>query len=89
MKVVEVFFVIINNKVLVCYLFTKFDEYDDLSKFIDNYNSFSSGYNHKLVICFKLSLWYYFSLIMGVQVGMSDWNKFYFRSDCVGLQFEI
>ena len=45
---------IINNKVLVCYLFTKFDEYDDLSKFIDNYNSFSSGYNHKLVICFKL-----------------------------------
>ena len=45
---------IINNKVLVCYLFTKFDEYDDLSKFIDNYNSFSSGYNHKLVICLKL-----------------------------------
>ena len=46
--------VIIYNKILVCYLFTKFDEEDDLKKFIDNYKSFSSGYNHKLIICLKL-----------------------------------
>lgn len=42
------------NKVLVCYLFTKFDEYDDLKKFVNNYKFFSSGHNHKLIICLKL-----------------------------------
>ena len=45
---------IVHNKVLVCYLFTKFDRNDDLSKFIDNYKFFSSGFNHKLIICLKL-----------------------------------
>lgn len=45
---------ITHNKILVCYLFTKFDENNDLKKFIDNYKFFSSGINHKLVICLKL-----------------------------------
>ena len=43
-----------NKKILVCYLFTKFDQIKQLTDFIDNYKKYSSGINHELLICFKL-----------------------------------
>ena len=44
----------INNKIVVCYLFSKFDDLSDIFEFIKNYKSFNSGYNHSLLICLKL-----------------------------------
>lgn len=43
-----------NNEIVVCYLFTKFDSKKRIINFIKNYNKYKSGINHKLVICFKL-----------------------------------
>ena len=43
-----------NKKILVCYLFTKFDEINQLTDFINNYKKYPSGINHELLICFKL-----------------------------------
>lgn len=43
-----------NKKILVCYLFTKFDKIKQLTDFINNYKKYSSGLNHELLICFKL-----------------------------------
>ena len=42
------------NIPIVCYLFTCFDEISSLKEFIKNYKKYSSGVNHKLIICFKL-----------------------------------
>ena len=42
------------NIPIVCYLFTCFDEISSLKEFIKNYKKYSSGINHKLIICFKL-----------------------------------
>mgnify|MGYP001157444491 FL=1 len=42
------------EKIIVCYLFTKFDNENTLSNFIKNYKKFKSGLDHKLLICFKL-----------------------------------
>ncbi len=44
----------INNKIIVCYLFTKFDDLIDISNFINSYKKLSSGQNHLLIICLKL-----------------------------------
>ncbi len=44
----------INEKILVCYLITKFDDVNTLLKFLENYNKLNSGYSHELLICFKL-----------------------------------
>jgi hypothetical protein len=44
----------ISSKILVCYLFTKFDDESSLIKFIDNYKKMLSGLDHDLLICFKL-----------------------------------
>ena len=46
--------ILIKEKVLVCYLITKFDDENTLSKFLRNYENFKSGYPHELLICFKL-----------------------------------
>ncbi|MDB9807800.1 hypothetical protein OAB83_00580 [Candidatus Pelagibacter sp.] len=43
-----------NKKVLVCYLFTAFDNQKTLINFIKYYKINSTGVNHKLLICFKL-----------------------------------
>ena len=43
-----------NKDIIVCYLFTKFDNLSSLQNFIRNYSIYNSGLNHKLVICFKL-----------------------------------
>ena len=43
-----------NSKILVCYLFTKFDDELSLKKFLDNYTKITSGLDHDLLICFKL-----------------------------------
>jgi hypothetical protein len=42
------------QKVLVCYLITKFDNEHALKDFIYNYKINNSGLNHDLLICFKL-----------------------------------
>lgn len=42
-----------NKDILVCYLFTKFDKIDDLSKFIEYYKLNNPGVSHILLICFK------------------------------------
>tara|TARA_Y100000992_G_scaffold284041_1_gene233853 strand:+ start:968 stop:1786 length:819 start_codon:yes stop_codon:yes gene_type:complete len=42
------------EKILVCYLITKFDDKNNLSTFLKNYNKFDSGHSHELLICFKL-----------------------------------
>tara|TARA_Y100000389_G_scaffold149396_1_gene148747 strand:- start:2000 stop:2815 length:816 start_codon:yes stop_codon:yes gene_type:complete len=44
----------ISRKILVCYLFTKFDSIEDFKNFIKNYNSFKIGQEHSLMICCKL-----------------------------------
>jgi hypothetical protein len=41
------------KKIIVTYLSSKYVEAKLLSKFIYNYKRFKSGYNHKLIICFK------------------------------------
>ena len=46
--------ILIKEKILVCYLITKFDDENTLSKFLRNYENFKSGYPHELLICFKL-----------------------------------
>jgi hypothetical protein len=43
-----------NKKMLVCYLFTKFDNKITLLNFVRNYKRYNSGYQHSLLICFKL-----------------------------------
>ena len=42
------------KKILVCYLFTKFDNKITLLNFVRNYKRYNSGYQHSLLICFKL-----------------------------------
>ena len=44
----------INNKILVCYLITKFDKKNSFQNFVEKYNKFKSGIDHDLLICFKL-----------------------------------
>lgn len=43
-----------SKKILVCYLFTKFDSHKSLTNFIKFYKKYPSGISHKLLICFKL-----------------------------------
>ena len=42
------------NKVLVCYLFTDFDNMDSILNFKRHYKKYKSGSKHSLLICFKL-----------------------------------
>tara|TARA_B100001027_G_scaffold140424_1_gene97652 strand:- start:214 stop:1011 length:798 start_codon:yes stop_codon:yes gene_type:complete len=42
------------KKILVSYLFTKFDREEYINAFKKNYLRFSSGYDHDLLICFKM-----------------------------------
>ena len=42
------------KKLLVSYLLTKFDKLDTLNIFKKNYLKYRSGYDHDLLICFKL-----------------------------------
>ncbi len=42
------------KRILVCYLFTKFDKKKSLSNFIRNYRKYKSGHKHNLIICYKL-----------------------------------
>ena len=42
------------KKVLVCYLFTKFDKNKSLINFVHYYKKYKSGFHHKLIICYKL-----------------------------------
>ena len=44
---------LISEKILVCYLITKFDNENILLTFLQNYTNFNSGYPHELLICFK------------------------------------
>ncbi len=43
-----------SNKPIVCYLFTKYDKISSLINFYKNYKKYKSGYNHDLLICYKL-----------------------------------
>ena len=43
-----------NKKVVIAYLFTKFDSKDNLLKFISFFKQNKPGYDHKLLICYKL-----------------------------------
>ena len=43
-----------NGKVVIAYLFTKFDNIDNLLKFIIFFKKNKPGYDHKLLICYKL-----------------------------------
>ena len=42
------------SKIVVCYLFTKFNKTSSLTNFVKNYKKFNSGYIHDLLICYKL-----------------------------------
>jgi hypothetical protein len=42
------------KKPIVCYLFTKFDDDNSLFTFIENYLNYKSGFDHDLIISFKL-----------------------------------
>ena len=42
------------NKPVVCYLFTVFDKLESLKDFKKNYQNYKSGFDHDLLICFKL-----------------------------------
>ena len=41
--------ILIKEKILVCYLITKFDDENTLSKFLRNYENFKSGYGNYLL----------------------------------------
>ena len=43
-----------NKKILVCYLFTSFDDKQSLIKFLKHYKINAAGASHTLLICFKL-----------------------------------
>lgn len=43
-----------NDQPIVCYLYTSFDQIDSIENFKYHYKKHISGYNHKLIICFKL-----------------------------------
>ena len=43
-----------NKKILVCYLFTSFDDKQSLIKFLKHYKINTAGASHTLLICFKL-----------------------------------
>ena len=43
-----------NDKVIIAYLYTKFDVKENLINFINHYQKNPPGYNHMLVICYKL-----------------------------------
>ena len=42
------------KNVLICYLYTKFDNIRKINSFVKNYKKYKSGLKHDLVICFKL-----------------------------------
>ena len=42
------------KKIIIAYLFTKFDIKQNLINFINNFKKFPPGYPHKLLICYKL-----------------------------------
>ena len=42
------------KKILVVYVFSKFDEIDRLINFVESYKKYESGIPHTLLICFKL-----------------------------------
>jgi len=46
--------ILLNEKILVCYLITKYDDQNRLLDFINNYKKFKSGHKHDLLISFKL-----------------------------------
>jgi hypothetical protein len=41
-------------KPIVCYLFTNFDKRKSFLNFVKHYKKFKSGFNHDLIICYKL-----------------------------------
>ena len=41
------------KKAYVCYLYTKFDDFQKINNFIKHYKKFKSGLKHQLIICFK------------------------------------
>ena len=43
-----------NKKILVCYLFTYFDDKQSFINFLKHYKTNTAGANHTLLICFKL-----------------------------------
>ena len=43
-----------DNKVIIAYLYTKFDIIENLLNFINFYKKNQPGYNHELLICYKL-----------------------------------
>lgn len=43
-----------NDTPIVCYLYTVFDNINSIKDFKNHYQKFNSGYNHELLICFKL-----------------------------------
>jgi len=43
-----------NDTPIVCYLYTAFDNINSIKDFKNHYQKFNSGYNHELIICFKL-----------------------------------
>lgn len=44
----------INNKFLVLYVFSKFDDLKRLENFVESYQKYDHGYDHDLLICYKL-----------------------------------
>ena len=44
----------LKSKPIVCYLFTNFDQRKSFLNFFKNYKKFKSGFNHDLIICYKL-----------------------------------
>ena len=43
-----------NNKFLVVYVFSKYDDLSRLENFVDSYIKYDHGYQHELLICYKI-----------------------------------
>ena len=42
------------SKIIVCYLFTGFDDHKNIINFINHYSKYNAGTEHSLLICFKI-----------------------------------
>ncbi len=42
------------SKIIVCYLFTGFDDHKNIINFINHYSKYNAGTEHSLLICFKM-----------------------------------
>lgn len=75
-----------NEKILVCYLITKFDDENTLLTFLKNYQNFESGHPHELLICFKLLNK---EKLMIFRKLLTNINHIEYIDDCINNDFDL